>query len=258
MFWLPFFLSKYCGFSPPAAASVATAFDVGGAAGNLAAGVLCDRLYGGRMMLASLHLSFATAAGFLAWAVLCAASVEGSPPVLLHVAVHPLPPSPTSLASPPADRFLAWALGHHVYWVLHRRARWHPWGRRVASFGGLRSQALVQAAPLSHSPRSFMAHGAPSLLHAVLRTPPRPAGTPAIAHSTPPSLGWSTVAVQSEHCCRVWSLRSLSRWSDGPVCSWPWPPQRSPPVWCCSLLSLSSGRRCVARRRAATESAFAG
>lgn len=85
MFWLPFFLAKYCGLSPPSAAGVATAFDVGGALGNLAAGVVCDRLYGGRMLLASLHLCLATAASFLGWAGLCFATAGRPPPLGLHV-----------------------------------------------------------------------------------------------------------------------------------------------------------------------------
>jgi len=87
MFWLPFFLSKYCGLSPPAAAGVATAFDVGGALGNLAAGVLCDRLYGGRMMLSALHMCLASSLGFVAWAGLCVATAgRASPPLAAHVA----------------------------------------------------------------------------------------------------------------------------------------------------------------------------
>lgn len=85
MFWLPFFLSKYCGLSAPAAAGVATAFDIGGALGNFAAGVMCDRLYGGRMLLASLHMCLATAAAFLGWAGLCIATAGRPPPLALHV-----------------------------------------------------------------------------------------------------------------------------------------------------------------------------
>mmetsp|Transcript_29359 Transcript_29359/g.89932 ORF Transcript_29359/g.89932 Transcript_29359/m.89932 type:complete len:466 (+) Transcript_29359:57-1454(+) len=87
MFWLPFFLSKYCGLSAPAAASVATTFDIGGAIGNFGAGVLCDRLYGGRMLLASLHLCLATAIGFAAWGGLCMATAGQPPPLGAHVAL---------------------------------------------------------------------------------------------------------------------------------------------------------------------------
>ena len=53
MFWLPYFLSTHAGSAPSTAGVLSAVFDVAGVAGSISAGVLCDRLMGGRMLAAS-------------------------------------------------------------------------------------------------------------------------------------------------------------------------------------------------------------
>lgn len=48
IFWLPFFLVRHCGMEAAVAGYMSCAFDVGGIAGGLATGVLCDRYFRGR------------------------------------------------------------------------------------------------------------------------------------------------------------------------------------------------------------------
>uniref|UniRef100_A0A7R9TX90 Major facilitator superfamily (MFS) profile domain-containing protein n=1 Tax=Prasinoderma coloniale TaxID=156133 RepID=A0A7R9TX90_9VIRI len=45
VFWLPFFLAKQCGFTTASAGYMSCAFDLGGIAGGLATGFLCDKFF---------------------------------------------------------------------------------------------------------------------------------------------------------------------------------------------------------------------
>ena len=71
MFWLPYFLSTHAGLAPSTAGVLSAVFDVAGVAGSISAGVLCDRLMGGRMLAASVPYLLCAAVTFAAWAALC-------------------------------------------------------------------------------------------------------------------------------------------------------------------------------------------
>lgn len=68
MFWLPFFLVKAAGLDAAGAAKLATLFDMGGALGAVSAGVVTDKIFGGKMLAACAPFAASTAALLLVYA----------------------------------------------------------------------------------------------------------------------------------------------------------------------------------------------
>jgi len=77
MFWLPYFLTKQVGMSAASAALMASIFDVAGVLGSISTGVICDTLFGGRMIGTVLPFVIATAVAFGGWGAVCIAEQVG-------------------------------------------------------------------------------------------------------------------------------------------------------------------------------------
>jgi sugar phosphate permease len=91
MFWLPYFLTKHVGMDSAAAGVMAAVFDVAGVLGSIATGLLCDSVFGGKMILTVLPLICATAAAFGGWGFICAAEkASGKSLRSMHIAAMAL------------------------------------------------------------------------------------------------------------------------------------------------------------------------
>ena len=91
MFWLPYFLTKHVGMSSASAGTMAAIFDVAGVLGSIVTGLLCDGIFGGRMITSVLPFLAATCAAFGGWGAVCVAEkVSGKTLKNLHVAAMAL------------------------------------------------------------------------------------------------------------------------------------------------------------------------
>jgi len=77
MFWLPYFLTKQVGMSAASSALMASLFDVAGVVGSISTGVICDTVFGGRMIGTVLPFVIATALAFGGWGAVCIAEQVG-------------------------------------------------------------------------------------------------------------------------------------------------------------------------------------
>lgn len=91
MFWLPYFLTKQVGMSSASAGTMAAIFDVAGVLGSIATGLLCDGMFGGKMITTVLPFLAATGAAFGGWGAVCVAEkVSGKSLKSLHLAAMAL------------------------------------------------------------------------------------------------------------------------------------------------------------------------
>jgi sugar phosphate permease len=87
MFWLPYFLTKHVGIDSATSGVMATVFDVAGVLGSVVTGVLCDGVFGGKMIATVLPFIGATAIAFGGWGALCISEKAGGGPPMtsLHM-----------------------------------------------------------------------------------------------------------------------------------------------------------------------------